>query len=131
MDVMNENPLPRKALRGGISKSIFQRPCQFLAINAHKMAPRTNQWLQERTWNAPTKGLAWSQPTLSLSTPVWRMIDGLTLQSKLWTGASAAALFGLRGARPRLDTMDSFISLRKSTSPQERQLGVLISNSKQ
>ena len=51
--------VPRKALRGGISKSIFQRPCQFLAVNAHKMAPRTNQWLQERTWNAPTKGLAW------------------------------------------------------------------------
>ena len=57
---------PRKALRGGISKSIFQRPCQFLAIDAHKMAPRTNQWLQERTWNAPTKGLAWTLP-LSLS----------------------------------------------------------------
>ena len=32
---------PREALRGGISKSILQRPCQFLAINAHKMAPRT------------------------------------------------------------------------------------------
>ena len=32
---------PRKALRGGISKSIFQGPCQFLAINVHKMAPRT------------------------------------------------------------------------------------------
>ena len=23
------------------------------------MAPRTNQWLQERTWDAPTKSLAW------------------------------------------------------------------------
>ena len=32
---------PRKALRGDISKSILQRPCHFLAINAHKMAPRT------------------------------------------------------------------------------------------
>ena len=32
---------PRKALPGGISKSILQRPCHFLAINAHKMAPRT------------------------------------------------------------------------------------------
>ena len=31
----------RSSLRGGISKSILQRPCQFLAINAHKMAPRT------------------------------------------------------------------------------------------
>ena len=45
----------------GISqKSIFKRPCQFLAINAHKMAPRTTQWLQERPWNAPTKGLMWN-----------------------------------------------------------------------
>ena len=26
---------------GGISKSILLRPCHFLAINAHKMAPRT------------------------------------------------------------------------------------------
>ena len=51
--------LPRKALRGGISKSILQRPCQFLAINAHKMAPTTTRWLQERPWNAPTKGLLW------------------------------------------------------------------------
>ena len=32
---------PRKALRGGISKSILQRPGHFLAINAHIMAPRT------------------------------------------------------------------------------------------
>jgi len=44
----------------GVSqKSIFKRPCQFLAINAHTMAPRTTQWLQERPWNAPTKGLLW------------------------------------------------------------------------
>ena len=44
----------------GVSqKSIFKRPCQLLAINAHKMAPRTTQWLQERPWNAPTKGLLW------------------------------------------------------------------------
>ena len=44
--------VPRKALRGGISKSILQRPCQFLAINAHKMAPRTSKGLQERAWDA-------------------------------------------------------------------------------
>ena len=50
---------PRKALRGGISKSIIQRPCQFLAINAHKMAPRTSKGLQERAWDAPTKGHLW------------------------------------------------------------------------
>ena len=24
------------------------------------MAPRTNQWLQERTWDTPTKGLLWT-----------------------------------------------------------------------
>ena len=41
--------------------SLFKRPCQFLAINAHKMAPRTTQWLQERRWDAPTKGLTWRQ----------------------------------------------------------------------
>ena len=52
---------PRKALRGGISKSILQRPCQFLAINAHKIAPKTTQWLQERPWDAPTKGLLWTE----------------------------------------------------------------------
>ena len=52
---------PRKALRGGISKSIFQRPCQFLAINAHKMAPKTGRRLQERARDALTKGLVWSR----------------------------------------------------------------------
>ena len=46
---------PPRALRGGISKSFFQRRCQYLAINAHKMAPRTTQWFQERHWN----GLLW------------------------------------------------------------------------
>ena len=53
--------VPRKALRGGISKSILQRSYRFLAINAKKMAPRTHQWLQDRTWDAPTKGLAWER----------------------------------------------------------------------
>ena len=44
----------------GISqKSISKRPCQFLAINAHKMAPRPSQWPQDRTWDTPTKGLLW------------------------------------------------------------------------
>ena len=57
-------PTPRKALRGGISKTTLHRPCQFLAINAHKMAPETTQWLQDRTWDTPTKGLLWI-PTLS------------------------------------------------------------------
>ena len=45
---------PPKALCGGISKSIFQRRCQYLAINAHEMAPRTNKRLQERTRDTPT-----------------------------------------------------------------------------
>jgi len=55
--------LPRKALRGGISKSIFKRPCQFLAINAYTLAPRTSKRLQERAWDTPTKGLLWSHTT--------------------------------------------------------------------
>ena len=40
-------------------KSHFWRICQLLAINAHKMAPRPHQRLQDRTWDAPTKGLLW------------------------------------------------------------------------
>ena len=50
----------RKALRGSMSKSYFKRCCQLLVINAHKMAPRTSQGLQERAWDNPTKGLLWS-----------------------------------------------------------------------
>ena len=39
----------------GVSQqSIFKRPSQVLAINAHKMAPRTSKRLQERAWDAPT-----------------------------------------------------------------------------
>ena len=39
----------------GVSqKSIFKRPCRFLAMNTHKMAPRTSKGLQERAWDAPT-----------------------------------------------------------------------------
>ena len=34
---------PRKALCGGIQRSMFKRSYQLLAINAHKMAPRTGQ----------------------------------------------------------------------------------------
>ena len=45
---------PPRALHEGISKSIFQRRCQYLAINAHEMAPRTGQRLQERVWDTPT-----------------------------------------------------------------------------
>ena len=38
-------------------KVIFGRFRQLLAINAHKMAPRPPQGLQDRPWDAPTKGL--------------------------------------------------------------------------
>ena len=58
---------PRKALRGGMSKSLFKRCCQLSAINAHKMAPRTSQGLQERAWDAPTKGLEWAELTPDLN----------------------------------------------------------------
>ena len=53
------HPFHARPFVGVLQKSIFKRPCQFLAINARKMAPRTTQWLQERPWNAPTKGLLW------------------------------------------------------------------------
>ena len=44
----------------GYLKSQFSRDLViFLAINAHKMAPKTSQGLQKRAWNAPTKGLLW------------------------------------------------------------------------
>ena len=43
------------------SKVMFGRFRQLLAINAHNMAPRTNQWLQEQTWDNPTKGLVWTE----------------------------------------------------------------------
>ena len=48
-----------KPVVGVFKKSIYETPCQFLAIDAHEMAPRTTHWLQERRWDAPTKGLAW------------------------------------------------------------------------
>ena len=38
---------------------VFERFRKLLAINAHKMAPRPPQWLQDRTWDTPTKGLLW------------------------------------------------------------------------
>jgi hypothetical protein len=44
---------------GVFQKSIYKRTRQLLAINAHRMAPRTTRWLQERQGDAPTKGLAW------------------------------------------------------------------------
>jgi len=46
-------PHPRPFV-GVSQKSIFKRPCQVLAINAHKMALRTSKRLQERAWDATT-----------------------------------------------------------------------------
>ena len=43
----------------GYSKVNLLKIYQLLAINTHEMAPRTNQWLQERTWDTPAKGLLW------------------------------------------------------------------------
>ena len=33
------------------------------------MAPITHKWLQGRTWEAPTKGLAWPQQILQMGRP--------------------------------------------------------------
>ena len=52
----------------GVSqKSFVKRTCQVLALNAHTMAPRTTQWLQERPWNAPTKGRLRPDPLRTLA----------------------------------------------------------------
>ena len=58
---------PPRALREGISKSSFQRRCQYLAINAHEMAPRTGQRLQERVWDTPTQGLLYRSCAVEMS----------------------------------------------------------------
>ena len=50
-DTVTTHPRP---FVGVSQKSIFKRPCRFLAMNTHKMAPRTSKGLQERAWDAPT-----------------------------------------------------------------------------
>jgi len=41
------------------SKVILGRFCKLWAINAHKVAASTGQWLQVRVWDTTTKGLLW------------------------------------------------------------------------
>ena len=68
----------------GVSqKSIFQRHCHFLAINAYKMAPITTQWLQERPWNAPTKGLLWVCDRHSATADAWNKLRCEILETAL------------------------------------------------
>ena len=57
---------------GAFQKSILNIVCQLLAMRAHKMAPRTSQWLKERAADTPTKGLLWfkhrhAQPSFYLN----------------------------------------------------------------
>ena len=52
-------PVVRRVFHAGLfvgvsQKSILNRACQVLAINAHEMAPRTRRWLQERGRDTPT-----------------------------------------------------------------------------
>ena len=67
---------PRLLPRSGDSpfgpsiKSHFWKICQLLAINAHKMAPSTGQWLQVQVWDAPTKGLLWIPFRIKLKFPL-------------------------------------------------------------
>ena len=68
------------------SKVIFGRFRQLLAINAHKMAPSTCQWLQVRVWDTLTKCLLWTTHTLSCwvsgdATPC--RMTGATLHSRV------------------------------------------------
>ena len=50
----SEGNIHPRSFVGVSQKSIFKRPCQVLAINAHKMAPKPHQRLQNRTWDTPT-----------------------------------------------------------------------------
>ena len=49
--------MPRKALRGVISKVDFYQVCQLGTTIHNKMAPRTGKRLQDRGRDTPTKGL--------------------------------------------------------------------------
>ena len=42
-------------------------------MNAHKMAPRTSKGLQERAWDAPTKGLVWTAGYEGTFVPIMTM----------------------------------------------------------
>jgi hypothetical protein len=57
--------VPRKALRGGIQKSILTDFGGNVG-DFRQMLTKTGQRLQERGWDTPTKGLLWDQ---SLSFP--------------------------------------------------------------
>ena len=50
---------PRKALRGGIQKSILTDFSGNVG-DSRQMLTKTGQWLQERGWVTPTKGLLWT-----------------------------------------------------------------------
>ena len=56
---LQEDPSHARPFGGVSQKSIFKRSCQPLVMNAHKMAPITTRWLQERRRDSPTKGLQW------------------------------------------------------------------------
>ena len=51
---------PRKALRGGIPKSILTDFSGNVG-ESRQMLIKTSHWLQERTSDTPTKGLSWGQ----------------------------------------------------------------------
>ena len=51
---------PRKALRGGIQKSILKKNPGNMG-DSRQMSTKTRKWLQERGLDTPTKGLLWTR----------------------------------------------------------------------
>lgn len=52
-------PAPRKAGEGGIQTSFFEGKRHSKDNFWRKTAPRTHEWIQDRTWNTQPKRLAW------------------------------------------------------------------------
>ena len=114
----------------GVSqKSISKRPCRFLAINTHKMDPRTSQGLQERAWDAPSKGLLWGRRgkwhgRWSFSTPLSRpsrfafsLSPSLALHVSISRSRSLCPPLSLPLSRSLVPSCAIFLSLALSLPP--------------
>ena len=81
-DRVTLNASPRKALRGGIQKSILTDFLENMC-DSRQMLTKTSQWLQERASDTPTKGLLW----ITLAPE-----QGLTLPSEKGATSKVVAL---------------------------------------
>ena len=63
---------------------VFQKSISIRFINFWRYFPtKTNQWLQERTWDTPTKGLLWDRVL-----PLCRDFSGMMLMMLAAFGAT-------------------------------------------